>query len=282
MLALLLAPASLLPPSRAPRPPLLSPAALRRLSPPLLSLQPPPALNGRPLVQGDMLIHKDEESMAWWSAQAVEVEGDRVLLHYTGCDASWDTWVPVDPMRLAHMDPDSKQRTASAFQSEEFEASLDDEEVLAQIRKKRWEDNARWQLTVFARSKRSHAPVQPRLASAALPFPSLASPRLASLPSRPPPCPAFPSRALPSLSASPSPASSPRAPLSLPSSPIVFLWCSSLSPHSTLSIPSLPHFPSPSNCSHLLDSPAVGHVPFPFLSPTLLCHLLPYARHPSQ
>ncbi|KAL1525056.1 hypothetical protein AB1Y20_019929 [Prymnesium parvum] len=117
------------------------------------SEQPPALLSGRRVVEGDLLVHKDAESQAWWRAVAREVVGNRVLVHYAGCDPYWDAWVDIDEMTLMHMDSNERAKEAGAFQSEEYESSMDDEAVLKEMRKKRWEDNARWQINVFARSQ---------------------------------------------------------------------------------------------------------------------------------
>lgn len=115
------------------------------------SEQPPALLSGRRVVEGDLLVHKDAESQAWWRAVAREVVGNRVLVHYAGCDPYWDAWVDIDEMTLMHMDSNERAKEAGAFQSEEYESSMDNEAVLKEMRKKRWEDNSRWQINVFAR-----------------------------------------------------------------------------------------------------------------------------------
>ena len=48
------------------------------------SPEEPPAtlLGGKPLLEGDMLVHKDEESTAWWRAVAREVIGKRVHVSF--------------------------------------------------------------------------------------------------------------------------------------------------------------------------------------------------------
>lgn len=112
--------------------------------------EPPPLLGGTPLLTGDPLLKRDEESDAWWRATVVETSGEKVLVHFSGCDSTWDEWVDVASPDLFRMDSNEQSRGRSAFQSDEFEASLDDEELLEQYRAQRWEDNARWQLTTFA------------------------------------------------------------------------------------------------------------------------------------
>jgi len=107
-------------------------------------------LGGKPLLVGDQLVHKDLESNAWWRASAMEVVGERVLIHYLGCGPEWDTWVNVDPENLMRVDPSEPK---AAFQSEEYEASLDDDELLEQMRQKKWDDNARWQIDSFAKAQ---------------------------------------------------------------------------------------------------------------------------------
>lgn len=113
-------------------------------------------LGGREFSKGDMVMHKDPESKAWWRAEALDFAENRVLLHYVGCDTAWDTWVEINDLTLMHMDPDERAKDAAgAFQSLEYEASLDDAEVLRQMRQQRWDDNARWQLSLFGRCART-------------------------------------------------------------------------------------------------------------------------------
>jgi hypothetical protein len=59
----------------------------------------------------------------------------------------------ADSPDLMLMDSDVRGREESAFQSESLEASMDDDELLAEYRRKRWDDNARWQLTTFVQSQ---------------------------------------------------------------------------------------------------------------------------------
>lgn len=93
--------------------PRLQPRHRRLAMPSVVLCDTEAVLGGRPLQEGDALIHKDKESDAWWRAEAREVIAGRVLLHYAGCDAEWDTWVDINPETLYRMDP---REPSAAFQ----------------------------------------------------------------------------------------------------------------------------------------------------------------------
>jgi len=110
-------------------------------------------ISGKVVVQGDGIVCRDQESDAWWRATVRDVRGSQVLVHWTGCDEAWDQWMEADSPDVMLMDSDVRGREESAFQSESLEASMDDDELLAEYRRKRWDDNARWQLTTFVQSQ---------------------------------------------------------------------------------------------------------------------------------
>ena len=101
---------------------------------------------------GSGIMCRDEESMAWWRATVSDTRDNEVLVHFTGCDSAWDQWFDADSPDIMLMDATEKATDANAFQSEAYEATLDQlgqEELLEQYRQERWDDNARWQLTTF-------------------------------------------------------------------------------------------------------------------------------------
>jgi len=110
-------------------------------------------IGGVPVEEGQGILCRDDESEAWWRATIREVRGSQVLVHFTGCDEAWDTWKESDSPDLMVMDRAEQATADNAFQSDSIEADMDDEELLAEYRRKRWEDNARWQLTTFAQSQ---------------------------------------------------------------------------------------------------------------------------------
>jgi len=116
----------------------------------MCSTEDKPMLGGRPVEDGDGLLVNDDESQAWWRASVVTTKGPQVLVHFTGCDPAWDEWIDVDSPKLTRMDPVEQKKDESAFQSDTIGDDIDDEELLAQYRQSRWDQNARWQLNVFA------------------------------------------------------------------------------------------------------------------------------------
>lgn len=126
------------------------PLAQRRT--PLVTLCSEALLGGIPAVVDDAILARDEASDAWWRASVRAVRGSQVLVHYSGCDDSWDEWVEASSPNLVRMDETERAQAASAFQSDELEEALEDEELLAKFREQRWEQNARWQLDVFAKA----------------------------------------------------------------------------------------------------------------------------------
>ena len=126
------------------------PLAQRRA--PLVTLCSEALLGGVPAAVDDAILARDEASDAWWRASVRAVRGSQVLVHYSGCDDSWDEWVEASSPNLVRMDETERAQAASAFQSDELEEALEDEELLAKFREQRWEQNARWQLDVFAKA----------------------------------------------------------------------------------------------------------------------------------
>merc|ERR1719163_1350453 len=112
-----------------------------------------PLIGGLPAEEGEGILCRDEESDAWWRATVREIRGSEVLIHFTGCDEAWDTWMEASSPDLMRMDKVEQKKDDNAFQSDSLEATLDDEELLEEYRRKRWEDNARWQLTTFAQAQ---------------------------------------------------------------------------------------------------------------------------------
>jgi hypothetical protein len=131
----------------------LAPAVAREISPcriALLCAEEPLSIGGVPVRIGDGVLCKDPESGAWWRASVLERRGSQILVHYFGCDSSWDAWLEATTETVMPFDAAEKAKEASAFQSDSYEDSLgDDEEILAQYRAERWDDNARWQLNTF-------------------------------------------------------------------------------------------------------------------------------------
>ena len=172
MLQLWLTAASWLP--RAPRvprpavqPPLVpswrSPAALLAVAPAAAQLQmcaeapaeapdDVPRIGGEPACVDDSVLARDRDSDAWWRATVKEISGKLVLIHYSGCDDYWDEWFEAASPNLMRLDTDSGP-AKSAFQMEEYEMNLDDDELLDEMRKRKWAENARWQLNVFAQAQ---------------------------------------------------------------------------------------------------------------------------------
>ena len=99
------------------------------------------------------LLCRDEESQAWWRATVREKRDNQVLVHFTGCDDAWDTWFDADSPNLMVMDREERSKDRSAFQSDTLGDDLDDEELLAEYQKQRWDQNARWQLNTFAQAQ---------------------------------------------------------------------------------------------------------------------------------
>ena len=125
--------------------PLFDVDALKAASTPVL-------LGGRIVEMGDGLLVNDDASGAWWRASVQDTRPGQVLVHYTGCDPEWDEWMDVDSPKISRMDEVEQKKDERAFQSDSVEDDIDDEELLAQMRSKRWDDNARWQLNVFAQA----------------------------------------------------------------------------------------------------------------------------------
>lgn len=107
-------------------------------------------VGGQPIVEGDGLIVRDEESSAWWRATVRELQDGRVKVHFMGTDDSWDAWYDGNSPDLMRVDAAEANRPA--FQSEELDLSLDDDELLEALRQKKWDANARWQLSTFAQT----------------------------------------------------------------------------------------------------------------------------------
>lgn len=164
MLPLLLSAVSWLPQApRAPRPAVQPPlvrgpaAALHSAAPAAVGLRMMCAeddnvarIGGEPARVDDAVLCRDRESNAWWRASVREISGKLVLIHYSGCDDYWDEWMEASSPNLMRLDMDAPK---SAFQMEEFEMNLDDDELLEEMRKKKWRENARWQLNVFAQAQ---------------------------------------------------------------------------------------------------------------------------------
>jgi hypothetical protein len=111
-------------------------------------------IGGKPVEFGDGVLVYDEESDACWRASIRDSRGSEVLVHFTGCDDGWDEWIDVKSNRLIRMDSTEKAKEKSgAFQSDTLEETIDDQELLEQYRKQRWEENARWQLNCFAQAQ---------------------------------------------------------------------------------------------------------------------------------
>ncbi len=130
-------------------------ASVRRVAPARIALcEPAPLVGGIPIQAGDAILCRDPESGAWWRASVRETRGSQVLVHYMGCDDTWDAWLEASSENLVPMDTAERAKEASgAFQSDAYEAGLDDEELLERYREQRWEENARWQLTTFAQAQ---------------------------------------------------------------------------------------------------------------------------------
>ena len=108
-------------------------------------------VGGQPVEEGDGLLCRDAESDAWWRATVKDIDGSRVLVHYTGCSDEWDLWMEASSTDLMRAEDGGVQK--SSFQSEEYEEGLDDEELLEAMRERKWAENARWQLNVFAQEQ---------------------------------------------------------------------------------------------------------------------------------
>ena len=74
------------------------PLAQRRT--PLVTLCSEALLGGIPAVVDDAILARDEASDAWWRASVRAVRGSQVLVHYSGCDDSWDEWVEASSPNL--------------------------------------------------------------------------------------------------------------------------------------------------------------------------------------
>ena len=107
-------------------------------------------VGGVPIAEGDGILALDDASGAWWRASVRETRGKQVLVHYSGCDDAWDEWIDASSPKLMRMDTVEQAKDMSAFQADTIEDAIDDEELLAQYRQRRWDDNARWQLQTFA------------------------------------------------------------------------------------------------------------------------------------
>ena len=160
------------PPRAALRP--LSVAVAQRAARSVLMCSEPVTVmvGGQPVEEGDGLLCRDAESDAWWRATVKAISGSRVLVHYTGCSDEWDLWMEADSTDLMRAEAGGVQ--PAAFQSEEYEEGLDDEELLDAMRERKWAENARWQLNVFAQEQlgdwqgerpcRNQRPVWPAIA----------------------------------------------------------------------------------------------------------------------
>ena len=139
------------PPRAALRP--LSVAVAQRAARSVLMCSEPVTVmvGGQPVEEGDGLLCRDAESDAWWRATVKAISGSRVLVHYTGCSDEWDLWMEADSTDLMRAEAGGVQ--PAAFQSEEYEEGLDDEELLDAMRERKWAENARWQLNVFAQEQ---------------------------------------------------------------------------------------------------------------------------------
>jgi len=126
-------------------------------SAPSASPPPPPPLvliGGVPVSEGDAVLCKDHESQAWWRATVRKAEGERVLVHYMGCDDSWDEWFEAASPNILAID--AQEAARAAFQSQEAEMVLegmDDASILDAYRQQKWDNNARWQLSTFAQTQ---------------------------------------------------------------------------------------------------------------------------------
>jgi len=125
---------------------LLAPAASVHLLGPLRTAP----LRAAPIRPAAIRLSADEINVG---GRPVE-EGDgllvRVKVHFMGTDETDDTWYDGDSPDLLRTDPGEASR--SAFQSEELDMSLDDSELLEELRQKKWDGNSRWQLSTFAQS----------------------------------------------------------------------------------------------------------------------------------
>ena len=117
----------------------------------LMCAEAGPLVGGKPVSMGDGILHRDEESNAWWRATVKDVDGSKVLVSYSGCSDEFDIWVEASSVDLMLAEQGGVRD--SAFQSEEYEESLDDEELLNAMRERKWAENARWQLNVFAQEQ---------------------------------------------------------------------------------------------------------------------------------
>ena len=113
----------------------------------------PPSLGGRPLEFGDGLLVNDDASGAWWRASVKATRENEVMVHYTGCDPAWDEWFDVSSDKIVRMDAVEQKIANNAFQSDTVYDDIDDEELLEQMRQQKWNENARWQLNVFAQEQ---------------------------------------------------------------------------------------------------------------------------------
>lgn len=109
-------------------------------------------IDGQPVKIGDSVVCRDETSDAWWRASVRDIRGSDVLITFMGCDNAWDTWMESSSPDLQLMDAVEKKKDETAFQSDTYEESLTDDEMLETYRQQRWDDNARWQLTTFAQA----------------------------------------------------------------------------------------------------------------------------------
>lgn len=113
----------------------------------------PAKMDGKLVNVGDRLLCRDETSDAWWSAAIRDIRGSELLITFMGCDDAWDTWMDASSPDLSLMDAVDIKKEESAFQSDTYEDTLTDEQMIEEYRKQRWDDNARWQLTTFAQAQ---------------------------------------------------------------------------------------------------------------------------------
>lgn len=99
--------------------------------------------SAQPYGIGDGVICADDYG-TWWVATVLEVAGDRVKVHYDGCDVAWDEWVA-----LARVQPRPPGQVAA--QAEDLEG-LDDEEALERLRGERQARVDQWMFNTLAAS----------------------------------------------------------------------------------------------------------------------------------